>query len=58
MTKRQRRPTSLEAIEQASRDELEVLVELDPQTPNVEPVREDAARDLQRRIKAYVGVSA
>jgi phenylacetate-CoA ligase len=39
-------------------DHLDVLVELDPHTANVEAVRDDAARDLHRRIKAYVGVTA
>ena len=39
-------------------DQLEVKVELDPQAANVAAVRDDAARDLQRRIKSYVGVTA
>ena len=39
-------------------DHLEVMVELDPLTPNVAPLRDEAARDLQRRIKSYIGVTA
>jgi phenylacetate-CoA ligase len=39
-------------------DQLEVRVELDPQAANVAAVRDEAARDLQRRIKSYVGVTA
>ena len=37
---------------------LEVVVELDRQAANVAPIRDEAARDLQRRIKSYVGVTA
>lgn len=48
----------LEVRREGALDHLEVLVELDPRVPNVEPVREKAERDLQRRIKAYVGVTA
>jgi phenylacetate-CoA ligase len=48
----------LEIHREGALDRLDVLVELDPQAANVESVREDAARDLQRRIKAYIGVTA
>ena len=39
-------------------DHLDVIVELDPEAGNVASVRDEAARDLQRRIKAYIGVTA
>jgi phenylacetate-CoA ligase len=39
-------------------DQLEVRVEIDPQAANVAAVRDEAARDLQRRIKSYIGVTA
>jgi phenylacetate-CoA ligase len=39
-------------------DHLEVIVELEPQAANVAAVRDEAARELQRRIKAYIGVTA
>ena len=39
-------------------DHLDVIVELDPEAGNVGSVRDDEARDLQRRIKAYIGVTA
>jgi phenylacetate-CoA ligase len=48
----------LEVRRDGALDHLDVLVELDPQTANVEPVREAAASDLQRRIKSYIGVTA
>ena len=48
----------LEVRRDGTLDHLDVIVELDPQVPNVAPVREEAARDLQRRIKSYIGVSA
>ena len=48
----------LEVRREGALDHLDVRVELDPQAANVEAVRERAARDLQRRIKSYVGVSA
>ena len=48
----------LEVRREGALDHLEVLVELDPRVPNVEAVRDKAERDLQRRIKAYVGVTA
>jgi phenylacetate-CoA ligase len=48
----------LEVHREGALDHLEVMVELDPEAANVAPVRDDAARDLQRRIKAYVGVTA
>ena len=35
-----------------------MIVELDPQVANVTAVRDEAARDLQRRIKSYIGVTA
>jgi phenylacetate-CoA ligase len=38
-------------------DHLAVTVELDPNTANVSSVRDEAAKDLQRRIKAYIGVT-
>jgi phenylacetate-CoA ligase len=39
-------------------DHFEVTVELDPQAGNVAAIRDEAARDLPRRIKSYVGVTA
>jgi phenylacetate-CoA ligase len=48
----------LEVSREGALDHLEVLVELDRQTANVAPVRDEAARDLQRRIKSYIGVTA
>jgi phenylacetate-coenzyme A ligase PaaK-like adenylate-forming protein len=48
----------IEIHREGALDRLDVRVELDPQAANVESVREDAARDLQRRIKAYIGVTA
>ena len=48
----------LEVRREGTLDHLEVIVELDPQAANVEAVRDDAARDLQRRIKSYIGVTA
>jgi phenylacetate-CoA ligase len=48
----------LEVSREGALDHLEVLVELDRQTANVGPVRDEAARDLQRRIKSYIGVTA
>jgi phenylacetate-CoA ligase len=38
-------------------DQLGVTVELDPDAPNVSALREQAASDLQRRIKSYIGVT-
>jgi len=49
---------SLEVRREGPLDHLEVMVELDPLTANVAPLRDEAARDLQRRIKSYVGVTA
>jgi phenylacetate-CoA ligase len=49
---------ALEVRREGALDHLEVMVELDPQAANVAAVREEAARDLQRRIKAHVGVTA
>jgi phenylacetate-CoA ligase len=49
---------TLEVRREGALDHLEVIVELDPQVANVEALRDDAARDLQRRIKSYVGVTA
>jgi phenylacetate-CoA ligase len=49
---------SLEVRREGPLDHLEVTVELDPLTPNVAPLRDEAARDLQRRIKSYIGVTA
>jgi phenylacetate-CoA ligase len=48
----------LEVRREGALDHLEVVVELDQQAANVASIREDAARDLQRRIKSYVGVTA
>jgi len=48
----------LDVRREGALDHLEVIVELDPASANVAAVREDAARDLQRRIKAYIGVTA
>jgi phenylacetate-CoA ligase len=48
----------LEVSREGALDRLEVLVELDRQAANVAPVRDEAARDLQRRIKSYIGVTA
>jgi phenylacetate-CoA ligase len=48
----------LEVRRDGTLDRLDVQVELDPRTANVEPVRQDAARDLERRIKSYIGVTA
>ena len=49
---------SLEVRREGTLDRLEVMVELDPLTANVAPLRDEAARDLQRRIKSYIGVTA
>jgi len=49
---------SLEVRREGTLDHLEVMVELDPLTANVAPLRDEAARDLQRRIKSYIGVTA
>ena len=48
----------LEVRREGALDHLEVKVELDPQVANVAAIRDEAARDLQRRIKSYIGVSA
>ena len=48
----------LEVRREGALDNLEVIVELGPQVANVAAVRDEAARDLQRRIKSYVGVTA
>jgi acyl-CoA synthetase (AMP-forming)/AMP-acid ligase II len=48
----------LEVRRDGALDHLEVVVELDPQVANVATVRDEAARDLQHRIKSYVGVTA
>jgi phenylacetate-CoA ligase len=48
----------LEVRRDGTLDRLDVQVELDPRAANVEPVRQDAARDLERRIKSYIGVTA
>jgi len=49
---------SLEVRREGALDHLEVMVELDPLTANVASLRDEAARDLQRRIKSYIGVTA
>jgi phenylacetate-CoA ligase len=38
-------------------DHLAVTVELEPSAANVASVRDEAANDLQRRIKSYIGVT-
>jgi phenylacetate-CoA ligase len=48
----------LEVRRDGALDHLEVVVELDHEAANVAAVRDEAARDLQRRIKAYIGLSA
>jgi phenylacetate-CoA ligase len=48
----------LEVRREGTLDQLEVRVELDPRAAHVAAVRDEAARDLQRRIKSYVGVTA
>jgi phenylacetate-CoA ligase len=48
----------LEVHREGTLDHLTVLVEIDPGAANVAPLRDEAARDLQRRIKSYVGVTA
>jgi phenylacetate-CoA ligase len=48
----------LEVHREGTLDHLSVLVEIDPGVANVAPLRDEAARDLQRRIKSYVGVTA
>jgi phenylacetate-CoA ligase len=48
----------LEVRRDGALDRLEVIAELDPRAPNVADVRDEAARDLQRRIKAFIGISA
>jgi phenylacetate-CoA ligase len=48
----------LEVKREGALDRLEVIVELDAQAANVAAVRDEASRDLQRRIKSYIGVSA
>jgi phenylacetate-CoA ligase len=48
----------LEVRRDGTLDHLDVLVEIDPQAPNVAVTRDDAARELQRRIKSYIGVTA
>jgi len=48
----------LEIRRDGALDHLDVLVEIDPGAANVESIRDDAARELQRRIKAYIGVTA
>lgn len=48
----------LEVRRDGALDHLSVLVELEPTAANVAAVRDEAARDLQRRIKSLVGVTA
>jgi len=48
----------LEVRRDGALDHLDVMVELDPQVADVAPLRDEAARDLQRRIKSYIGVTA
>jgi phenylacetate-CoA ligase len=48
----------LEVRREGVLDRLDVLVEVDPQAADSAGARDEAAPELQRRIKAYVGVSA
>jgi phenylacetate-CoA ligase len=48
----------LEVSRKGALDHLDVIVELDSRTANTAAVRDEAARDLQRRMKAYIGVTA
>ncbi len=48
----------LEVRRDGALDHLDVLVEVDPQVPDVAATGDEAARDLQRRIKSYIGVTA
>ena len=48
----------LEVRREGTLDHLEVIVELDSQAANVAAARDEASRDLQRRIKSYIGVTA
>jgi phenylacetate-CoA ligase len=48
----------LEVRREGALDHLTVVVELDPRAANVTPVRDEAARDLERRIKSYIGITA
>jgi phenylacetate-CoA ligase len=48
----------LEVRRDGALDHLDVKVELDRGAPNLADIRDEAARDLQRRIKSYVGVTA
>jgi phenylacetate-CoA ligase len=48
----------LEVRRDGALDHLEVVVELDAQVANLAGTRDEAARDLQRRIKSFVGVTA
>jgi hypothetical protein len=48
----------LEVRRDGALDHLDVVVELEPHTANVASIREEAARDLQRRIKSFFGVTA
>ena len=49
----------LEVRREGALDQLEVMVELDPRRRRTSrPIRDEAARDLRRRIKSYIGVTA
>jgi phenylacetate-CoA ligase len=48
----------LEVRRDGALDHLDVVVELNQLAANVAAVRDEAARDLQRRIKSYIGVTA
>ncbi len=48
----------LEVRRDGALDHLDVVVELDPRVANVAPTRDEAAGNLQRRIKSYIGVTA
>jgi phenylacetate-CoA ligase len=48
----------LEVHREGALDRLDIRVELDPRVANVEPVRQDATKDLERCIKSYIGITA
>ena len=48
----------LEVRREGALDQLDVRVELDRRAANVAAVRDEAARDLKRRIKSYIGITA
>jgi phenylacetate-CoA ligase len=48
----------LEVRREGALDQVEVIVEVEAQAADVPRLREEAASDLQRRIKSYVGITA